>query len=250
MKRALNFLSIVLGFLLSSSLAYAELFPSEGPPGTTVTISGEGFGDFHNTQDNRVEFQGSPALIQSWDPDFILVKVPLQARSGPVIVINESSKREAGIFSVKDVRIANLEPSQAEAGSVLTVVGEHFGNTAGSRDPNTMFGVNQVLINGIRAEVRRWRPTKIKRSNSASGRFGFEKALLMESPFTTQLQKSHCSPYFSSILAIDSFNSIVSTPLFVSPFDFARTSSKVSSFSSNAKRQLLQSAQGSSCEQE
>ena len=25
-----------------------------------------------------------------------------------------------------------------------------------------MFGVNQVLINGIRAEVRRWRPTKIE----------------------------------------------------------------------------------------
>lgn len=55
-----------------------------------------------------------------------------------------------------------MSPSQAEAGSLLTIVGEHFGNTAGSRDPNTMFGVNQVMINGIRAEVRRWRPTKIE----------------------------------------------------------------------------------------
>lgn len=162
MKRVLNLFSISLGCLLFSSLAHAELFPSEGPPGTTVTISGEGFGDFRNTQENRVEFQGSPALIQSWEPDFILVKVPLQARSGPVLVINGSAKREAGIFSVKNVRITSLEPSQAEAGSLLTVVGEHFGNTAGSRDPNTMFGVNQVLINGIRAEVRRWRPTKIE----------------------------------------------------------------------------------------
>ncbi len=162
MKRVLNLISITLGFLLFSSLAYAELFPSEGPPGTTVTISGEGFGDFRNTQDNRVEFQGSPALIQSWEPDFILVKVPLQARSGPVMVINGSAKREAGNFSVKNVRITSLDPAKAEAGSLLTVVGEHFGNTAGSRDPNTMFGVNQVLINGIRAEVRRWRPTKIE----------------------------------------------------------------------------------------
>src|SRR5690606_37385069 len=67
-----------------------------------------------------------------------------------------------GDFSVEQVRITKLEPSQAEAGSLLTVMGEHFGNTAGSRDPNTMFGVNQVLINGIRAEVRRWRPTKIE----------------------------------------------------------------------------------------
>ncbi|MEJ2230679.1 MAG: IPT/TIG domain-containing protein, partial [Nitrospirales bacterium] len=162
MKRALNLISIALGFLIFSSLAHAELFPSEGPPGTTVTISGEGFGDFRNTQENRVEFQGASALIQSWEPDFILVKVPLQARSGQVMVINGSAKREAGIFSVKNVHITSLDPSQAEAGSLLTVVGEHFGNTAGSRDPNTMFGVNQVLINGIRAEVRRWRPNKIE----------------------------------------------------------------------------------------
>ena len=162
MKRALNFISIALGFLIFSSLAHAELFPSEGPPGTTVTISGEGFGDFRNTQENRVEFQGVSALIQSWEPDFILVKVPLKARSGQVMVINGSAKREAGIFSVKNVHITGLDPSQAEAGSLLTVVGEHFGNTAGSRDPNTMFGVNQVLINGIRAEVRRWRPNKIE----------------------------------------------------------------------------------------
>ena len=162
MKRVLNLISITVGFFLFSSLAHAELFPSEGPPGTTVTISGEGFGDFRNTQDNRVEFQGTPALIQSWEPDFILVKVPLQARSGQVMVINSSAKREAGNFSVKNVRITRLDPAKAEAGSLLTVVGEHFGNTAGSRDPNTMFGVNQVLINGIRAEVRRWRPTMIE----------------------------------------------------------------------------------------
>jgi len=162
MKHVLNIMSIALGFFLVSSLVHAELFPSEGPPGTTVTISGEGFGEFRNTQDNRVEFQGSTALIQSWEPDFILVKVPLKARSGPVIVINGSATREAGTFSVKNVHITNLDPSQVEAGSLLTVVGEHFGNTAGSRDPNTMFGVNQVLINGIRAEVRRWRPTKIE----------------------------------------------------------------------------------------
>ena len=162
MKHVLTLINIALGILIFSTLTHAELFPSEGPPGTTVTISGEGFGDFRNTQENRVEFQGSSALIQSWEPDFILVKVPLNALSGQVMVINGSTKREAGIFSVKNVRIVSLDPSQAEAGSLLTVVGEHFGNTAGSRDPNTMFGVNQVLINGIRAEVRRWRPTKIE----------------------------------------------------------------------------------------
>jgi hypothetical protein len=38
-------------------------------------------------------------------------------------------------------------------------------------------------------------------SNSASGKFGIENALLIESPLIAQSQKPHCSPYFSSILA-------------------------------------------------
>lgn len=165
MKQTLRF-SLVSGcvFLAISwgAMVYAEIFPTEGPPGTTVTISGEGFGDFHNTQNNRVEFQGVSALIQSWESDFILVKVPLKARSGAVIVMNGEQKRDVGTFTLQAVKITKVNPSTAEAGSLVMIEGEYFGNTAGSRDPNTMFGVNQVLINGIRADVRRWRPTKIE----------------------------------------------------------------------------------------
>ncbi len=158
--------------LLLSSIAQAEIFPAEGPPGTTVTISGEGFGDFTSTQDNRVEFQGVPALIQSWEPDFILVKVPLKASSGPVMVTNGAAKHEVGTFTLQAVKITNVVPSKVEAGSFVTIEGENFGNTAGSRDPNTMFGVNQVLVNGIRAEVRRWRPNKIEVQVPANAKTG------------------------------------------------------------------------------
>jgi hypothetical protein len=175
MKQILR-LSVVSSFaFLAMSwglVAQAEIFPAEGPPGTTVTISGEGFGDFQNTQDNRVEFQGVPALIQSWEPDFILVKVPLKATSGPVMVMNGGKKKDAGTFTLQAVKITKVTPSKVEAGSSLTIEGENFGNTAGSRDPNTMFGVNQVLINGIRAEVRRWRPTKIEVQVPANARTG------------------------------------------------------------------------------
>ncbi len=167
MVSGLIFLVLTLG-----AVAQAEIFPPEGPPGTTVTISGEGFGDFQNTQNNRVEFEGVSALIQSWEPDFILVKVPLKARSGPVMVMNGGQKRDAGTFTLQSVKITKVNPSKAEAGSLVTIEGEHFGNTAGSRDPNTMFGVNQVLINGIRAEVRRWRPTKIEVQIPANAQTG------------------------------------------------------------------------------
>ena len=141
---------------------YAELLPEAGPPGTTVTLSGQDFGPFQSTQSNGVEFNGVPALIQLWEPDFIMVKVPLKATSGPVRVTNGQTQMEAGEFAIQQVQITQLDPPEAEAGSTLVIHGKHFGSTAGSRDPNTMFGVNQVLINGIRAEIRKWRPEKLE----------------------------------------------------------------------------------------
>ncbi|MGB0911372.1 MAG: IPT/TIG domain-containing protein, partial [Nitrospirales bacterium] len=155
-----------------SSMASAELLPEAGPLGSTVTISGGEFGDFQSTQVNRVEFEGVPALVQQWETDFIMVKVPLKAKTGKVAVINSEATIDVGSFSVQDVHITGVEPEEAEAGSTLVVHGKNFGNTAGSRDPNTMFGVNQVLINGIRAQVQKWRPNKIEVAIPANAKTG------------------------------------------------------------------------------
>ncbi len=146
----------------TASFAQAELFPDSGPPGATVTIGGPTFGEFVSTAENRVEFNGVPALIQLWEPDLVMVKVPLDAKSGDVTVSGPQGTTVAGRFSIQQVKITKLVPPEAEPGSVLTIEGENFGNTAGSRDPNTMFGVNRVLINGILAEIRKWRPAKIE----------------------------------------------------------------------------------------
>ena len=89
-----------------------------------------------------------------------------------MVVTNGGTKHEAGTFTLQAVKITKVSPSKVEAGSLVTIEGENFGNTAGSRDPNTMFGVNQVLINGIRAEVRRWRPKKIEVQIPANAKTG------------------------------------------------------------------------------
>ena len=173
MKKQLHI--FITGLVMSAGLASlvsAELLPETGPLGSTVTISGGEFGDFRSTQMNRVEFEGVPALVQQWETDFIMVKVPLKAKTGKVAVINGDSKIDMGSFSVQDVHIARVEPQEAEAGSTLVVHGKNFGNTAGSRDPNTMFGVNQVLINGIRAQVQKWRPNKIEVAIPANAKTG------------------------------------------------------------------------------
>ncbi len=147
----------------ATSLAQAgELFPDSGPPGTTVTIGGADFGVFVSTAENHVTFNGAPALIQLWEPDLVMVKVPLRAKDGDVTVTGPGGVTVVGRFAVQRVKIVRLIPPEAEPGSVLVIEGEHFGNTAGSRDPNTMFGVNRVVVSGIPAEIRKWRPSKLE----------------------------------------------------------------------------------------
>ncbi len=153
-----------IAFLASSlsSVTWADLFPEIGPPGTTVTIGGGAFGEFVSTGVNKVEFNGASALIQLWEPDLIMVKVPLAAKTGDVTVQTAETTLSVGQYSVKKVTISKLVPSEVESGDILVIEGKYFGNTAGSRDPNTMFGVNKVLINGVKAQIRRWRPGKIE----------------------------------------------------------------------------------------
>ena len=75
--KKLSCMTITLALLLGiAPPTYAELFPDSGPPGTTVTIGGNDFGKFVSTAENRVEFNGIPALVQLWEKDLIMVKVP------------------------------------------------------------------------------------------------------------------------------------------------------------------------------
>ncbi|MFQ5993427.1 MAG: IPT/TIG domain-containing protein, partial [Nitrospiraceae bacterium] len=142
--------------------AEGNLFPNAASPGATVTISGTDFGTFASTRENRVLFNGKMALIQRWEPDLISVKVPLRAQSGPVVLLNANKTIKVGTFTVLQPTIDRLEPAETEPGSTLRIIGKNFGSTAGSKDPNTMFGVNGVRISGVPATILKWRDNKIE----------------------------------------------------------------------------------------
>ncbi|MGQ0809770.1 MAG: IPT/TIG domain-containing protein [Nitrospiraceae bacterium] len=153
-------------------MAAAQITPESATPGATIAITGKGFGAFKSSQFNRVLFNGQPALIQRWEQDVIEVKVPFKATNGPVEVVAGKKKVLAGAFTALRPHIRALSPPSAEPGTVLQITGEHFGNTAGPRDPNTMFGVNDVMIGGVVVRSRRWRDDKIEveiPANAASG---------------------------------------------------------------------------------
>lgn len=169
------FLSVLLapiaGFT-ASAWAENSIMPDTAPPGAVVSIAGKGFGQFKSAQDNRVLFHGTPALIQRWDPDLIVAKVPLRATNGPVEVVRGKKKTTVGTFTVQKPIVQAVTPTEVEPGALLHITGANFTNTSGSKDPNTMFGVNDVLISGVPARVRKWRNDTIEvevPGNASSG---------------------------------------------------------------------------------
>jgi len=149
-----------------------ELHPSTAVPGATLSIGGQGFGAFRSVQVNRVTVGGLPALIQRWESDLIEVKVPLDAQSGPVEIMAGKKKLSAGTLTVVQPTITAVTPAEVEPGHTVQITGAHFGVTAGPRDPNTMFGVNDVMIGGVVVRPRRWKDDIIEvevPTNAASG---------------------------------------------------------------------------------
>ncbi|MFZ1843256.1 MAG: IPT/TIG domain-containing protein, partial [Nitrospira sp.] len=125
------------------------LHPNAAVPGSTLSITGKGFGPYKSTKFNQVTFKGVPALIQRWEADLIEVRVPSQAANGPVDIIIGKKHLKAGSFTRLQPAIQSLSPAEAEPGTILEITGEHFGNTAGPRDPNTIFGVNTVAVGDV-----------------------------------------------------------------------------------------------------
>lgn len=165
-------ISAVAAWPVQAGTPAVDLSARSAPPGATVSISGKGFGHFKSVQVNQVKFNGVPALVQRWESDLIEVKVPFKATTGAVEVRIGKKVVPAGTFTVVQPQIERITPTEAERGTLLQITGRHFGVTAGARDPNTMFGVNDVVIGGVVVRPRRWKDDTIEveiPANAASG---------------------------------------------------------------------------------
>jgi IPT/TIG domain len=167
MTKLLLFCSLILfsgwvGFPAQAAAPAIEVSSRTVPPGATLSLTGAGFGSFQSVLINRVTFNGVPALIQRWESDLIEVKVPFKASTGPVEVVVGKKKLQAGTVTIVTPQIEAITPTEVERGSLLQITGRHFGVTAGARDPNTMFGVNDVMVGGVVIRPRRWKDDRIE----------------------------------------------------------------------------------------
>ncbi|WDT71739.1 MAG: IPT/TIG domain-containing protein [Candidatus Manganitrophus sp.] len=159
------FLGLLLFLSWTGPIAFAQMIgsvsPTAGSSGTSVTITGSGFGKRQGA--STVTFNGTPAAVTSWIDSEVSVTVPEGATSGPVVVTVDGESTEAEdhfrvIVPVSPPSLSALSPAASPrhsnaVGMEVTLTGSGFGYDQGS---------NAVTFNGAPAAVIAWSETRIR----------------------------------------------------------------------------------------
>ncbi len=150
-------------FTVPTAATIASISPIGGPVGTSVTITGSGFGTTQGT--NTVSFNSVEASVASWSDTKIVASVPKSATTGTVLVTTNGTASNSTIsFTVTSTpTLSSLTPATGVIGSSVTLAGSGFGATQGS---------SQVLFNGVSATATSWADTSITVSVPAGANSG------------------------------------------------------------------------------
>jgi hypothetical protein len=142
-----------------------QVDPVHGPVGTKVVLFGQGFGA-EKSADDKILLGGKEAPVAQWSDRAIVVHVPVNAESGPVVLVQHGQERNVGAFTVEVPKATGITPATAPIGTLLRIDGEHFGAYSESgatpynyADFNT--GQNRVEIGGVPAVIYRWNDDRI-----------------------------------------------------------------------------------------
>lgn len=123
---------------------------TSGQIGSTVTISGSGFGSSTGT----VTFNGTPVVSPIWSAGSITVTVPTSATPGNVVVTSSTGVASNGInFTVLfPPTITSLSQPTGSVGGYFAVYGNNFGNGSGG---------STVTLHGNAVTIYSWSPNTI-----------------------------------------------------------------------------------------
>lgn len=127
----------------------ANLSPSSGPIGTSVTVTGTSFGASQGN--STITFHGTSATPSSWSDTSITVPVPSGTSTGNVVVTVNGVPSNSASFTVTSY-ITSLSPSSGPVATSVTISGTSFGVSQGA---------NTVTFNGTSAVATSWSDTSI-----------------------------------------------------------------------------------------
>lgn len=147
-------LALLGGGIAAAGPIINSISPSSGLAGTSVTITGNGFGATQfppGPGASAVLFNGIPATITSWSPTAIVAVAPTGVSSGNVNVSVNGAISNGVFFTViaGSPTISSLNPAAGPVGTVVTINGSNFDSTG------------TVTFNGITAPTSNWTSTAI-----------------------------------------------------------------------------------------
>ena len=121
-------------------LTVKNVYPLNGPAGTNIRISGEGFGN--TGAPAKVMVNGKEALVTDLSDTLLIAAVPEASGSGSIKVIVNGKEVTGPGFTFQ--HISGIKPLKGGAGTEVTILGEGFiADLAG----------NKIAFNGKPAEV-------------------------------------------------------------------------------------------------
>ena len=132
----------------------ANVNPTSGAVGSSVTITGANFGAAQGT--STVTFNGTAAVPTSWSAASIVAPVPAGATTGNVVVTVSGVASNGVNFTVTPVvsapSITSLNPTSGLVGASVTITGVNFGATQGT---------STVTFHGTAAAPTSWSAASI-----------------------------------------------------------------------------------------
>lgn len=132
--------TIEVGNYTYQELSVRSFFPTNGPAGMHIRISGAGFGN--TATPAAVKINGVSATVVSVSDTLIVAEVPEKAGSGPVTVLVNGKSSSGAVFRFQS--ITGIKPLTGGPGTRVTISGSGFETTPAG---------NLVDFNGKPAQV-------------------------------------------------------------------------------------------------
>jgi len=128
--------------LTEPELKISGLNPTSGFAGEELTVYGENFSD--EPAGMTVTFDGTAAKILLCSSNFIKVSIPEHERGDAIVRVTKGAKSASIKFTYIELSISRNMPAEGGKGTVVTIYGEGFSETASQ---------NAVTVGGTAAEV-------------------------------------------------------------------------------------------------
>jgi hypothetical protein len=157
-------------FTAGTPPSITTLWPTSGPVGTAVTITGAKFGATQGA--STVTFGGIAAgAVAYWSDTSITVTVPSGAATGSVVVtVNGMASNGTPYAVTNPPTLTGVTPLEAKPGDTVTITGTGFGQTQ---------GIGQVWLGTTYGTVVSWTDTQVVATVTLNSRTG--KAQVLQS---------------------------------------------------------------------